>query len=259
MFHTRIDEKVLTRLGFPTHIPKIQIRHGVCSSWFIGRYPFPHKQLAASGIITAVEVWIPAMLIQEYGPVSEEEYLRLEACSPVRHEYVSGEVFAMTGGTLRHNSIAINLVAILHTHLRNTPCRAFMNDVRVRVAKATAYYYPDLLVSCAREGKAMDMASAEVEDAVLIVEILSQGTEATDRREKLVGYRTLSSLVEYALISQDQTRVEIHRRRGDIGWEKIEYSGDEIVEFASVKLKIGMRDIYDGVPIESLLRGPEQA
>ena len=190
------------------------------------------------------------MLIQEYGPLSEEEYLRLEARSPARNEYVSGEIFATTGGTLRHNAIAINLAAALRAHLRNTPCRAFMNDVRVRVAKAKAYYYPDLLVSCAREGKTMDLALAEVDDAVLIVEILSQGTEATDRREKLVGYRTLASLVEYALISQDQTRVEIHRRRGDFGWEKIEYSGDETAEFSSVQLSIGMGDIYKGVPIE---------
>lgn len=197
------------------------------------------------------------MLTQEYGPISEEEYLHLEARSPVRHEYVSGEVFAMTGGTLRHNAIAINLVARLHAHLRNTLCRAFMNDVRVRVVKAKAYYYPDLLVSCAREGKAMDMASAEVEDAVLIVEILSQGTEATDRREKLVGYRTLSSLVEYALISQDQTRVEIHRRRGDISWEKIEYFDGETVEFSSVQLSINMRDIYEGVPIEPPASGQQ--
>jgi Uma2 family endonuclease len=197
------------------------------------------------------------MLIQEYGPLSEDEYLHLEARSPVRNEYVSGEIFAMTGGTLRHNAIAGNLFAALHAHLRNTPCRAFMNDVRVRVAKAKAYYYPDLLVSCAREGTTMDMASAEVEDAVLIVEILSQSTEATDRREKLVGYRTLASLVEYVLISQDQTRVEIHRRRGDIGWEKIEYSDGETVEFSSVKLSIGMRDIYDGVPVEpSASEGP---
>jgi Uma2 family endonuclease len=197
------------------------------------------------------------MLIQEYGPLSEEEYLHLEARSPVRNEYVSGEIFAMTGGTLRHNAIAGNLFAALHAHLRNTPCRAFMNDVRVRVAKAKAYYYPDLLVSCAREGKTMDMASAEVEDAVLIVEILSQGTEATDRREKLVGYRTLASLVEYVLISQDQTRVEIHRRRGDIGWEKIEYSDGETVEFSSVKFSVAMRDIYDGVPVApSASEGP---
>ena len=198
------------------------------------------------------------MLSQEYGPISKEEYLHLEAQSPVRHEYVSGEVFAMTGGTLRHNVIAVNLVAALHEHLRNTPCRAFINDVRVRVAKANAYYYPDLLVSCARDAQAMDLKSGEVEDAVLIIEVLSQGTEATDRREKLLAYRTLASLSEYALISQDQAGVEIHRRRGDIGWEKIEYSGAETVEFASVKLTIGMRDIYEGVPIESLLRGPDQ-
>jgi Uma2 family endonuclease len=191
------------------------------------------------------------MLSQEYRPISEEEYLRLEAQSPVRHEYVKGETFAMTGGSLRHNVVAVNLVAALHAHLRNTPCRAFMNDVRVRVAKANAFYYPDLLVSCVRDAQAMDLKSGEVEDAVLIIEVLSQGTEATDRREKLVAYRTLASLCEYALISQDQARVEIHRRRGDIGWDKIEYAGAETVEFASVKLAIGMREIYEGVPIES--------
>ena len=195
------------------------------------------------------------MLIHEYGPISAEDYLQLEARSPARHEYVGGEVFAMTGGTLRHNVIAGNLFAILHAQLRNTPCRAFINDVRVRVAKANAYYYPDLLVSCGRDAQAIDLASGEVNDAVLIVEVLSQGTEAIDRREKLLAYRTLPSLAEYTLISQDQAHVEIHRRRGDIGWEKIEYSGDETVEFKSVKLTIGMREIYEGVPIESLMRG----
>ncbi len=199
------------------------------------------------------------MLSQEYGPISEEEYLRLEARSPVRHEYVSGEVFAMTGGTLRHNVIAGSLFATLYAHLSNTPCRVFFNGVRVRVAKANAHYYPDLLVSCGRDTQAMDLESSEVEDAVLIVEVLSQSTEATDRREKLLAYRTLTSLSEYVLISQDQARVEIHRRRGDIGWEKIEYSGAETVEFASVELTIGMRDIYKGVPIESLMRRPGQA
>ena len=196
------------------------------------------------------------MLIQEYGPISTEEYLHLEARSPARNEYVSGEVFAMTGGSLRHNVIAGNLFATLHSHLRNTPCRAFINDVRLRVAKANAYYYPDLLVSCGYDAQAMDLASGEVNDAVLIIEILSPGTEAIDRREKLLAYRTLTSLAEYVLISQDQACVEIHRRRGDIGWEKIEYSGDETVDLASVKLAIGMRDIYEGVPIESLVRGP---
>lgn len=196
------------------------------------------------------------MLIQEYTPMATEDYLQLEARSPLRHEYINGEIFAMTGGSLRHNVIALSLASALRTHLHNTPCRAFMNDVRVRVLKTNAYYYPDILVNCGRDTQAMDLASGEVDDAVLIVEILSQSTEAIDRREKLLAYRTLPSLAEYTLISQDDARVEIHRRRGDIGWEKIEYSGDEIVELASVKLQISMRDIYEGVPIESLMRWP---
>mgnify|MGYP003525221562 FL=1 len=89
------------------------------------------------------------MLTKEYTPISEEEYLRLEVQSPTRHEYVRGDVFAMTGGTLRHNVIASNVLAALRTHLRGTPCQVFINDVRLRVAKAIAYYYPNLLVSCA--------------------------------------------------------------------------------------------------------------
>jgi Uma2 family endonuclease len=192
----------------------------------------------------------------EYTPISEEEYLRLEAQSPIKHEYVNGEMFAMTGCTLRHNTIAGNMLVALRAHLRDTPCRAFMNDVRVRVAKTNSYYYPDLLVTCARGAQAIDLNAVTVEDPILVIEVLSTSTEATDRREKLLAYRSLS---EYVLISQDEAHVEIHRRRGDIGWEKIEYSGPETVELASVALQIGMREIYEGVPIESLARQPGQA
>ena len=193
-----------------------------------------------------------AMLTHEYTPVSEDEYLRLEAQSPIKHEYVNGEMFAMTGGTLRHNVIAGNMLVALRSQLRDTPCRVFINDVRVRVEKTHSYYYPDLLVSCARGAQIMDLSAVTVDDPVLVIEVLSPGTEATDRREKLLAYRTLPSLAEYVLISQDEARVEIHRRRGDIGWGKIEYSGPETVELASVGLKIGMGEIYEGVQIEAL-------
>ena len=194
------------------------------------------------------------MLIREYTPISEDEYLRLEAQSPIRHEYVNGELFAMTGGTLRHNTVALNLAAALKSQLRDTPCRVFVNDVKVRVERAKAYYYPDLLVACPRGPDPLDLSAVTVPDPVLIEEVLSSSTEATDRREKLLAYRTLPSLKEYVLVSQDEARVEIHRRRGDIGWERIEYVGQEVVEFASVGLQISMREVYEGVPIESLAR-----
>lgn len=198
------------------------------------------------------------MFIHEYKPSSEEEYLRFEAQSPIKHEYVNGEMFAMTGATLRHNVIAANVLVALRGHLRGTACSVFINDVRVRVEKAHSYYYPDLLVSCARGTQAIDLSAVTVDDPILVIEVLSASTEAIDRREKLVAYRTLVSLSEYVLISQEEARVEIHRRRGDIGWEKIEYFGPETVELTSVGLQIGMREIYDGVPIEALMRGPGQ-
>jgi Uma2 family endonuclease len=198
------------------------------------------------------------MLSHEYTPLSEEEYLRLEAQSPVRHEYVNGELFAMTGGTLRHNTIALNLATALRAHLRSSPCRVFINDVRVRVDKTNSYYYPDVLVSCARGPQPVDLNAVTVADPVLVIEVLSPSTDATDRREKLLAYRTLATLAEYVLVSQDDARIEIHRRRGDIGWQKIEHTGQEVVELASVGLQIPTRDIYEGVPIESLARGPGQ-
>lgn len=186
------------------------------------------------------------MLTREYTPVSEQEYLRLEAHSSVRHEYVSGEMFAMTGGTLRHNTIAGNLLVALKSRLRDGPCRVYMNDVRVRVEKTRSYYYPDLLVVCATGAGPVDLSAVTVEDPVLVVEVLSQGTEAIDRREKLLAYRQLPSLSEYVLVSQDEPRVEIHRRRGDIGWEKVEHSAGETVKLRSVDLSIGMSEIYAG-------------
>jgi Uma2 family endonuclease len=187
------------------------------------------------------------MLIREYTPVPEEEYLRLEAQSPVRHEYVSGELFATTGGTLRHNTIALNLAVALRNRLLHGPCRVYINDVRVRVEKAGAYYYPDLLVICAKDSQPMDLTSVTVDDPVLLVEVLSERTEAIDRREKLLAYRQLPTLCEYVLVSQDEPRVEIHRRRGDIGWEKVEHAAGETVELRSVGIEIAMQEIYAGV------------
>jgi len=192
---------------------------------------------------------ISAMDIIEYEPISEEEYQRFEARSPVRHEYVSGEVFAMTGGSLRHNRIGLNIASRLGSHLRGTPCHVFMNDVRVRVAKAHAFYYPDLVVTCASREKPLDMSATQVEDAVLVVEVLSTSTQATDRREKLIAYRTLPGLVEYLLVSQDFAHIQIHRRREDIGWERIEYSGFETIHLASIALDLDMREVYEGVSV----------
>ena len=188
--------------------------------------------------------------------LTEEEYLRLEGSSPLRHEFVAGQVFAMTGASLRHNVIALNLAATLRAHLRASPCRVFMADARVRVTRAHAHYYPDVVVSCGPELQRLDPEMRAVDDALLVVEVLSTKTEATDRREKLLAYRTLPSIKEYVLVSQEEARVEVHRRQGDVSWEVLEYTGPEELELASVGLRVSLREVYDGVPIEALVREP---
>jgi len=179
-----------------------------------------------------------------YTTYSESDYLAYEAQSPVRHEYIAGEIFAMTGASIRHNVIAGNLFAELRTHLKGTPCRALIEGVKLRLRKEQSYFYPDVMVTCEDRLQELDSQQQIVEAPLVVIEILSPTTEATDRREKLRAYRTLPSLKEYLLVSQEQAQVEIYRRRGDIGWDIITYEPGDTVEIASLEIKLGMDEIY---------------
>ena len=179
-----------------------------------------------------------------YTTYSESDYLAYEAQSPVRHEYIAGEIFAMTGASIRHNVIAGNLFAELRTHLKGTPCRALIEGVKLRLRKEQSYFYPDVMVTCEDRLQELDSQQQIVEAPLVVIEILSPTTEATDRREKLRAYRTLPSLKEYLLVSQEQAQVEIYRRRGDIGWDIITYEPGDTVEISSLELKLGMDEIY---------------
>ena len=184
------------------------------------------------------------MKTEAYQSISEQDYLALEARSPVRHEYVAGEVFAMTGASIRHNVIALNLATALRSHLRGTPCRALMEGVKLRLRKESSYFYPDVMVTC--EAGLLDLGAEVqiVEEPVLLIEVLSPSTEGIDRREKLRAYRTLPSLREYAMVSQDECKVELYRRRGDIGWDIITFEQGDQVSFAGIELEMGIADIY---------------
>ncbi|MDX9707603.1 MAG: Uma2 family endonuclease [Azospira sp.] len=185
------------------------------------------------------------MKTAEYRTISEDDYLVLEARSPVRHEYVCGEVYAMTGASLRHNVIAGNLFALLRAHLRGTPCRAFVSDAKLRIAKAGAYYYPDVMVTCDPRHLTVGSDDLVVEAPKLIVEVLSTSTEGIDRREKLTAYRGIPSLVEYVLVAQDEAKIEIHRRQGDIGWEIVTLTPGDPVELKSLEFTSDFPAIYE--------------
>lgn len=140
--------------------------------------------------------------------MSPEQYLEFEESSPVRHEFVDGEIFAMSGVTLRHNIIVDNLHPLIREHLKRTPCRSFTTGVKVKVEETNSFYYPDIMVSCTPA----DTASYYLESPLFIVEVTSPSTAAIDRREKRNAYQQLKSLKEYVIVHQAQRRVELFRK-----------------------------------------------
>ncbi len=179
-------------------------------------------------------------------PLSVAEYLEGELHSQVRHEYVAGRVFAMVGTSRAHNTIAINIATALRPHLRGGSCRVFMSDLKVRVEKTNAFYYPDIAVTC----HVADTHSHYLTHPCLVVEVLSPTTEGIDRREKLLAYQTLDSLKEYVLIAQETMRVEVYRRDEAGGWWVDTYNaGNEAVHLASVELTVPMAAVYEEVDV----------
>ena len=179
-------------------------------------------------------------LVEKLRPITVEEYLEGEKRSDVRHEYVAGTVYAMAGASGLHNLLAIAFAAGLRQHLRGSPCRVFMSDMKVQVRDA--FYYPDLVVVCG----AIDAGAYYQTAPTLVVEILSESTEARDRLEKRLAYQSLESLKEYVLVAQDKMRVEVYRRVED-GWQLETYSYGDRVRFASIHYETAIEQLYEDV------------
>ncbi|MFN5952774.1 MAG: Uma2 family endonuclease [Dolichospermum sp.] len=179
---------------------------------------------------------------------SVEEYLELEQTSDIRHEYFAGEVFAMAGGSKEHNIISGNVYSRLRSRLRGSSCNVFMSDMKVRINLAnenqTIFYYPDVIVSCDTEDQDREFLNYPC----VIIEVLSQGTETIDRREKRLNYRSLASLKEYVLISQDEVKVEVYRQDEKRNWTiQTLINRDDKLHLDSVGLILEMTDIYEDV------------
>ncbi len=186
--------------------------------------------------------------------IRPEDYLAGELVSPIKHEYRDGEVFAMSGGTQNHATVILNLATALKLHLRGSGCRPFAENMKVPIATAKAYYYPDITVTCDERDR--QPKQHFIEHPCLIVEVLSPSTAAFDRGEKFADYRTLGSLEEYVLVGGDRVGVEVFRRGESGEWTRRVYGMDDgggaIVRLESVGLAIGLRDVYEDT---SLLEG----
>lgn len=179
--------------------------------------------------------------------ISVTDYFEQEKTSPIRHEYLGGQLFAMAGASESHNRIAANLCTYLITHLRGSGCKTFISDmkVKIQVAQGTGdiFYYPDVMVTCDEQ----DRDKFYKTHPCLVVEVLSPSTETIDRREKRLNYQSLASLQEYVLVSQDQMQVEVYRRKPSGNWEVERLGPNDSLQLNSVGLTLTLADIYDEV------------
>ena len=169
------------------------------------------------------------------------EYLVWEALQPERHEFLDGDVFAMAGAEDRHVTVAMNLAFALRQHLGGSACRTYMSDMRLRVAAADSYFYPDVFVTCS----ALDLGSAMVKsEPKLIAEVLSAGTAARDRGLKFGHYRALASLEEYVLIDLDARTTDCYRKGADGLWVLHPFARGQVVALASVALELTAAQLF---------------
>ena len=187
----------------------------------------------------------PAYATSDLFFMTLEEFFEFEEASPVRHEFIDGAIFAMTGASRAHNFITQNLASVIRSHLTRGPCKVFSFEMKLVIRRDVnnISYYPDVIVDCRPDPRDTHC----VQNPKLIAEVLSPSTQLVDRREKLQNYRLIDSVEEYVLVAQDERRVTVYSRAER--WKPRVYGGtDAAVELRSIDLAVPLADLYRDVP-----------
>ena len=192
--------------------------------------------------------------------LTPEEYIAFERkalpdSEIIRHEYLNGELIAMSGASRAHNLITINISTALHSRLRGSRCETYANEMRVSSPLTSSYFYPDVVVVC-EEPRFEDDVFDTLLNPIILVEVLSPSTEAYDRGEKFAHYRQLASLQEYVLVAQDKVFVEHYRRQEKQGtapvtgkdWIFTDFQElEEILSLTFIQCDLPLQEIYERV------------
>jgi Uma2 family endonuclease len=189
------------------------------------------------------------MSAQAAAYLAPEEYLLRERQSSSKHEYLAGQIYALAGGSRRHNLIVANIVATLHGQLRRRSCTLYPSDLRIHVPGMKYYAYPDISVAC-EPLQFTDDEQDTLLNPVVIVEVLSKSTENYDRGRKFKLYRAIASFQEYLLIAQDSVHVEHYVRQPDNQWLFVDVDEPAAtISLGSIQCDLLMADIYEKVDV----------
>lgn len=177
--------------------------------------------------------------------LTPEEYLQMEEQSPIKHEYIDGYIYAMAGASDPHVTIALNLAILLRSHLRGSGCRVYISDMKTRIESLNRYYYPDVMVTCDERDQE---TSGYKKFPCLIVEVLSDSTEAFDRGDKFADYQEIATLQEYVLVNTKRQRVECFRRNEQGLWVLQTYTlQDKSFRLNSINFEGTIAELYEDV------------
>ncbi|BBH41104.1 hypothetical protein myaer102_36960 [Microcystis viridis NIES-102] len=179
--------------------------------------------------------------------ISLEEYRNLETIAEVKHEYHDGEIIEMTGVSINHNSILINLIVLLKLALRGTNYRLQSSDLRLWIPQYNRGLYPDLMI-IAGEPLFSDNRNDEILNPCLIIEVLSPSTSGYDRGDKFRYYRSIPQLNQYLLVSQGEILIESYSKTSENNWLLQEYTPARgIISLDSLGISLNLADIYEGI------------
>jgi Uma2 family endonuclease len=195
-----------------------------------------------------MEIGEPAIAYSQQ-KISIEEYLEMENASLEKHEYYKGEVFAMSGAKLPHNTITSNLSGLLYNKLKGKKCKPYGSDQRIHITANTLFTYPDISIIC---GEVITLNNDEfnVLNPTVIIEVLSRSTKNYDRGEKFKLYRDIATLKEYILVDSENIHIEVFRLNEKNHWELEEYdNANESLPIKAISEDILISDIYEDVKL----------
>lgn len=183
--------------------------------------------------------------------MTTEQYFTFAETSEGKHEYYRGAVYAMTGGTARHNLIVANIIALLHGQLRATTCRVFPSDLRLKIEQTGLYTYPDVSVICGPIFFS-DNRQDTVTNPVVLIEVLSPRTENYDRGRKFEHYRTIETLQEYIVVAQDRVHIEHYVRQDTSRWLFVDFSAiNQTVHVGAINCTVPVDIVYENIPFDN--------
>lgn len=186
----------------------------------------------------------------KFPKLTPEEYFIWEEKQLLRHEYINGEIYAMSGGTQNHGRIASNIIFIVKGHLRGGGCQVGNSDCRVNIFETKNYIYPDVSVTCDKR----DITAIQaIQYPCLIVEVLSPSTASYDRGDKFRLYRRNPSLQDYVLVDAEKIAIDLYRKNDRGNWEIFNYQSGDNIELQSIDLSFPIESVYEDIVFEELV------